>query len=402
MLKRGFRILLICALLCNCFYVPNVYAKTVGDLENELNQKEVEANETETNIKQTEQQIANTRSNINQSYKDIDRIQNEMIAATKEIESLNQQIKDKDAETKELVSVLQISEGNNEYLEYIAGSKTMTDFIYRISITEQLVDYNKTLIADMNQMIVNTEAKKVELNNKEAQLKQMQVTLANQLNSLGSKREDLEDYSQSISEEIKIAKEVLDIYIKAGCKSSDDISTCANKILPPDTKFWRPLANGYVTSEYGYRDLYGKGSYAFHYALDLSSTNKYASQVFASANGKVVKVLRSSTGGGNQVIIHHNIQANGKSTKYTTYYCHLASISVKAGDVVSKNTVIGIMGSTGNSTGPHLHFSIAYGYWYTDYSSYYTFTSKTVNPRLLINFPDGTRNTWVNRTTAYK
>jgi len=402
MIKRGFQILLVCAMLFNCLYIPTVNAKTVGDLEKELNQKQTEANETENNIKQTEQQISNTKSSINQSYKDIDRIQNEMIAAAKEIESLNNQIKAKDAETKELVSFLQISEGNNEYLEYIAGSQSMTDFIYRLSVTEQLVDYNKTLISQMDQMIIDTEAKKVELNNKETQLKQMQVTLANQLNSLGSKREDLEDYSQSISEEIKIAKEVLNLYIKAGCKSSDNISTCANKILPPDTKFWRPLANGYVTSEYGYRDLYGNGSYAFHYALDLSSSNKYNSAVYSAASGKVVKVLHSSSGGGNQVIIHHNIIANGKSTKYTTYYCHLASISVKAGDIVTKNTVIGIMGTTGNSTGPHLHFSIAYGYWYTDYSSYYTFTSKTVNPRLLINFPSGMRNTWTNRTTAYK
>jgi murein DD-endopeptidase MepM/ murein hydrolase activator NlpD len=400
-MKKLFSLFLSFVTLFSFLYIPNVSAKTVGDLERELNQKLEEADKNENDIKYTEEQINTTKKNINQSYVDIDKAQDEMLSKTKEIENLNLEIQDKNKEIKNLVSFIQLSQGNNEYLEYIAGAETMTDFIYRVSVTEQLVDYNDSLINQMNQKIKDNENKKIELAKQEEELRQKQAYLSSQLNILGAKRVDLEDYSQSLSDEIKTAQEVLNLYKKAGCQSNDDISVCSRKLLPPDTRFWRPLATGYVTSEYGYRGL--PGTTPFHYAVDLSASNKTNVSIYSVAAGKVVKVIpyTGKESGGNQVIVHHSIIVNGKTTKYTSYYCHLASIKVKAGDIVSKDTVIGIMGTTGNSTGPHLHLSIAYGYWYTDYTSYTTFTANTINPRLVINFPGGLHNTWVNRTTAY-
>jgi murein DD-endopeptidase MepM/ murein hydrolase activator NlpD len=67
-------------------------------------------------------------------------------------------------------------------------------------------------------------------------------------------------------------------------------------------------------------------------------------------NGKVISAGWNNQGYGNLVIVE-----NGS---YRTYYAHLSSIPVSAGDVVTAGTTIGLSGNTGNSTGPHLHYEI--------------------------------------------
>ena len=67
----------------------------------------------------------------------------------------------------------------------------------------------------------------------------------------------------------------------------------------------------------------------------------------------VIKSGYSTVGYGGRVIIDHNID-------YVTLYAHLSQAFVREGDVVRKGQVIGLSGSTGNSTGPHLHFEVRY------------------------------------------
>lgn len=93
----------------------------------------------------------------------------------------------------------------------------------------------------------------------------------------------------------------------------------------------------------------------FHSGIDMvNSTNR---DVFASAAGTVTEVKSDPGGYGNYVVIEHEL-ANS-STVFYSRYAHLASTNVSVGQTVNKDTKIGVMGSTGNSSGPHLHFEIA-------------------------------------------
>jgi LysM repeat protein len=89
-----------------------------------------------------------------------------------------------------------------------------------------------------------------------------------------------------------------------------------------------------------------------HLGIDIA--NRTGTPIRAADAGYVVQAGVDTWGYGNQVLIDHG---NG----YLTRYAHLHTIKVKAGDFVEKNQVIGTMGSTGRSTGPHLHFEIIYG-----------------------------------------
>ncbi|MGD8624280.1 MAG: M23 family metallopeptidase [Anaerolineae bacterium] len=88
-----------------------------------------------------------------------------------------------------------------------------------------------------------------------------------------------------------------------------------------------------------------------HLGIDIA--NRTGTPIRAADAGYVVLAGRDTWGYGNQVLINHG---NG----YLTRYAHLNTVRVKAGDKVDKNQVIGTMGNTGRSTGPHLHFEIIY------------------------------------------
>lgn len=370
-------------------------AKTLGQYEQELIQKQQQEAEKKEAIKRTDSEISSTKIKIQNTHTQINNARVEIEQKTKEIEELTQKILDKDAETKALMKYFQISTGESEMLEYVMGASSLTDFIYRVSIVEQLTKYNTDNINEMNKLIKENENKKIELAEKQSELEGLQVSLSKSLSFLASTKVNLYEELQTVSESIKNAQSVIAMYKKAGCKSGDDVNVCAKKLLPPDTSFWRPLTSSYISSEYGWRTSPISGRRELHPALDMPAAR--GTSMYPAAGGKVVKTVNCpSCSCGNQIIIHHNINGN----YYTSFYCHLSSINVSQGAVVSKDTVIGYVGSTGNSTGPHLHLAISTGLWYSQYYSYSDFVARTVNPRNIINFPAG-RTRWSNRTSRY-
>lgn len=123
------------------------------------------------------------------------------------------------------------------------------------------------------------------------------------------------------------------------------------------TSFSFPTSVKTINSGFGYRDLsIGGFDLSFHDGLDFGAA--FGDPVYASAAGTVTQSTHND-GGGNYVRIDHG---NG----YETYYGHLSSYIVGAGDTVSAGQVIGYVGSTGVwTTGPHLHFGIyASGTWH--------------------------------------
>jgi murein DD-endopeptidase MepM/ murein hydrolase activator NlpD len=372
-----------------------VSAKTVGDVKKELQNLETQAQDNENKIKYTETQINQAKKDIVQINIDMDNISAEIIAKNKEIENLNVEIQNKEAETKKLMEYIQLSNGQSFYLEYVVGAETLTDFIYRMSVTEQLSKYNSDLIIQMNNMIKANENRKIELNNKTIELNNKQKELGVNLKILASQKVKLDEFDRSIEDEIAIARENLQEYLNAGCKDSDDISVCVD--IPSDSGFTRPFVTGYVTSEFSLSRINPiTHSSEPHAAIDVSSSNK-SSKVYSVANGKVFATFYDYYGG-NTVVIHHKIRTSSGYKYYTSTYCHLAGISVKKGDIVYRSSQIGIMGNTGRyTTGAHTHLAISTGRRYIDYVAYDDYVAHSINPRIVISFPAGTYNAWNGR-----
>ena len=105
--------------------------------------------------------------------------------------------------------------------------------------------------------------------------------------------------------------------------------------------YWPTLKPYIITSPYGWR--WGE----LHEGLDISGTG-HGSPLFAANNGIVYRVFYDSIGGNQVMIAHEN--------NYYTWYAHMAATSVTPGQTVTRGQKVGTMGSTGYSTGTHLHF----------------------------------------------
>ncbi|HJX62274.1 MAG TPA: M23 family metallopeptidase [Dehalococcoidia bacterium] len=128
----------------------------------------------------------------------------------------------------------------------------------------------------------------------------------------------------------------------------------AGTIVPPDAVSF----TGFAWPVYGpISEYYGapRGAGTYHAGLDIDQTYNYGGPVAAAAPGQVVLASDGyGYGYGNYVVIRHD---NG----YETLYAHLSAIYVSQGQYVSQGEAIGAVGSTGYSTGPHLHFEVHVG-----------------------------------------
>lgn len=109
-----------------------------------------------------------------------------------------------------------------------------------------------------------------------------------------------------------------------------------------------PVKNARITSGFGYRTNPVSGKYGFHTGIDLAADE--GTPVAASFYGKIIET-GSSDVWGNYVLMEH-------SEDFQTYYCHLSEIYVKEDTIIRQGETIGLVGSTGWSTGPHLHFEV--------------------------------------------
>lgn len=117
----------------------------------------------------------------------------------------------------------------------------------------------------------------------------------------------------------------------------------ANRDIP----YGNPLGHmACISSPYGPRTLFGR---SFHHGIDFRAAT--GTPVYSPANGVVKLVFQYNPSCGNGLVIEHS---NG----YATKYCHFDSVLVKKGEVISAGCLIGKTGNTGQSTGPHLHYSV--------------------------------------------
>lgn len=378
----------------------NLEAKTLGEIKKEAENLEKKLEQNKTKTAQTKEEKANTEAKVNKIKSNIEQANRDIDSLSSDIEENDKAIKEKEKEIAELMSFVQITNGESSYLEFIFGSKTFEDLIYRMAIAEQLSKHNDELVDEYNAAIEENKVKTKELKNKQTELGEQQQQLELEVAKLGEEIEKLDEGRLDLSTELKSQQDVIALYKSFGCSDEDDISgSCGmNRLeqasggsggIASSSSFLRPITSGYVTSNYGWRFHPTLGYSRLHNGIDVSTSGS-AVPVYPTASGMVVNIVRKSSCGGNMVYIHHRI--NGKN--YTSVYMHLRNIYVSPGQSVTANTQIATMGGDpsieywdGCSTGQHLHFTLANGLYFKEYSSYDTFQSKTFDPRNKVNFP---------------
>lgn len=389
-------ILLILVIFCISF---NVEAKTLKDLKNELAAYEKEMSSANYKKQLTKNEINNINERVKTIRTTIDKDQEDIKKTEGEIVVLEEKAEDKEAQIKDIVAFMQITNSENAYMEYIFGAQSIEDLVLRSAVSEQMVAYNDDLIEDYNNTIIEYKAKNEQLKKQITNLNSEQDNLKGELVKLGDNLADANQEVASVQSQIDAQKKLINYYQNTlGCKEDQDINKCGN--IPFSGKMIRPLVSFSITSEYGYRYHPVTGQYKFHSGIDMAGGS---TDVYSVAPGTVAGISWKNSCGGTMLFIHHNI--NGKY--YTSTYMHLYQVKVKVGDYVDQNTKVAVTGGTKSltpwdtcTTGRHLHLSISQGLYLKEYTSWNTWTAKLVNPRSMVNFP--AMGVWVsNRTRVY-
>ena len=262
--------------------------------------------------------------------------------------------------------------------------------IYRMSIVEQLTEYNDKIMKELEALIEKNEQQKIELNKKKENLKNLKNELQSEKERIDADTANLKAGMPGLEEQIRSAKAQISSLKSMGCGQDESVSACVfrvqqssggNASLPSTNGFFRPISYGYMTQGYS--------GYGGHLGVDMSSNNK-SIEVYPIANGMVTAKYYDNAGA-LVIKIRHNV---GGSYIYSTY-AHLRAWYVNINQYVTENTVIGLMGSTGNSTGPHLHLEITTCDWKSigGGCTWAQYQRSTINPTRYVMLP----SRWNNR-----
>lgn len=401
MIKRLFSILLIVSIIFVSLSPISTNAITLGEYEAKLAKYKQDIANNNKAINKTESEIASAN-------KEIDNLKNEMIKLSNEIEQLNTEIddyneaiKNKLLQSKQIIEYMQLSSGENAYLEYMFNAESTTELIYRAAVVKELVDYNNRAVAEMKQLINDNETRQEEIDKRKIQIDKKEEELTKKIGDLGEKKEALAAAGVSVQQEIKNYEELVNSYKKLGCKSSDVIGVdCA--VSGEAGIFRRPTKTGYVTQEAYYTKSYT------HRGLDIGSYNKTREKIYPVANGTIIAKYKDYYGALVIAIEHYSAI---KKTWYTSIYAHLDSYApnLYVGKSVTSDQYIGYMGNTGYSFGVHLHFELIpcrmYNWSDSNCSSWNKYANYAQSilkngykgPRSLIVFPKGLYNSWSTR-----
>ncbi|MCL1793224.1 MAG: peptidoglycan DD-metalloendopeptidase family protein [Oscillospiraceae bacterium] len=249
-------------------------------------------------------------------------------------------------------------EGDVNYLELLLHSEDFTDFLSRIEIISNISEYNKNVIDNLVQSRADMESQKEFNEEMITQQNEYIQTLAEKSKEVAAMRDEAErtikkladDIAKSQAAQDKFDQESADLLaeINRASKELTALQQSERKYVGGNFKY--PVTPKYanpVSSGFGTRISPITGRSEFHNGIDIPAN--YGSPIWA-ANDGIVIIATYSGAYGNYVVIDHG---GGKST----LYAHASSLNVKVGARVSKGDVIAYVGSTGWSTGNHLHFS---------------------------------------------
>lgn len=393
---------------------PSAYANSLTDLKEEKKQVETKKNQLNSSIsgkenainanKEKQQklldqiqalnaEIDKTNSDIKNILAEINATNDEIKALEGTIEELLRKIEERDLLLQDRARAIQAG-GSVSYLDVLLGSNSFVDFIDRFSAVNSLLEADRQIIRDQKQDKQTLEEQKQVLEGKRQKLEEQKAKLEGLKASLdGQKKEKntLVDQLEKEQEKLKSEKVLLEKEYSEALEISAELqqkiiseqnrlaeiarqqeakrkaaaaavaaagnsgsSSGSTVNAPASEGTWIKPTNGRLTSPYGWRNL-GAGP-EFHYGVDLA--NKTGTPIWAAADG-VVSYAAPLSSYGNVVILTHSIDGQ----IYTTVYAHLSAFNVSVGDVVNQGQQIAAMGSTGRSTGPHLHFEIHIGSW---------------------------------------
>jgi len=305
-----------------------------------------------------------------------------------ELEKAEKKLAELQKKNKERIRAME-ENGSLSYWSVLFEANSFSDFLDRLNMVQEIAKSDSRRLQEMNDAAqevaeaktalegekASLEASRKELQNTELAL-QIKRTIADELLAnliaRGDEYKELLEKGEEDQAELleQIAQKEKDYdnakyqeWLATSVPATTSPSYDGPQLPESDTDFMIPTNYLWLSSPFGYRWHPTQGIWKMHYGVDLAAYQ--GTPVYASRGG-VVTTATYGWSGGYYVTINHG-------DGYSSTYLHMTHFIVEAGDFVAQGQVIGYVGSTGDSSGPHLHFGILYNGQY-------------VNPADLIKF----------------
>ena len=375
-----------CLLLSVSVY-PATAATSMSSLQNKLDklsQSIVQHKKELSNAKKKEQaakaleselkeKVTGVQSQISVLKGQIAEVQNSIGLKEQEIAVKEQQITEKEAEIADqwgdfkqhMAAMQELRDGGsvamlsavNDLYELLTFNEVMQD----ISIKDtEILDNMKNAKEALESDKLTLESQRSELQSKKADLDAQNSQMRakqNELNSSVAAAQMSAAEAQQAQKDAQAAIESDEMNYEAVKKQIQKMiaAAAASKPTLSFTGFICPLKSySRISSEYGWRKNPVTGVNKLHAGTDFAAPG--GTPIYAAASGYVQVAGWSSGGYGNYVIIYHGKMSDGN--QYSTLYGHMRSVATSAGKYVQQGEIIGYVGSTGNSTGNHLHLEV--------------------------------------------
>ncbi len=367
--KKAMAILILSAFSVTCAAPMTSFgANSIGDLQRQQN----ELKEQQKDIKGQITAKSNEKKSLTQQLKEIDA---EMNTVQQTINGLNTEIeetegkisftemeiqnKQRDYEGRLAIFNRRLKEmyqyGDVSFLEVLLQSNSITDFLTRFEYLKYIANNDQKLLDEVTELKNSLETEKKNLDNMKVSLetkKRNQVARTKELETATAQKQAVVDQINAdqnalfdILEDLEAESKKLNSEIQAlqAQQAAKNGNTKA-----PGAYLWPCPSSHTITSSYGYRTHPISGVKKLHTGMDIGAS--YGANVVAAAGGTVI-MSKYYGGYGNCIIIDHG-------GGVATLYGHMSSLVAKNGQKVAAGETIGKVGSTGNSTGNHLHFEV--------------------------------------------
>ena len=324
------------------------FAATENSLRNDLN----DVNEQKEDISS---QMAQVEKDIKELQAKVDSLSYQINKATSDISATEEKIKKKEDEmqTREnnLNARLKVmyKNGSLGFVDVLLGSGSISEFVSNLEIIQRIYKNDMDVLATL-------EKEHKELEQIKSDLKKKKASLATQQSELTTEKAQLDEKKSALK------KEEEELQAEA-----DRLSAEIRKMINTNTTYvggtftWPCPASSYISGSYGNRLHPILKSWIFHTGTDIGCAS--GKDIVAAASGTVI-MAQWYGGYGNCVMIDHG-------GGIVTLYGHASSLCVSQGQSVTRGQVIAKVGSTGRSTGPHLHFEVRKNGDYVDPMSYF-------------------------------
>ena len=252
-------------------------------------------------------------------------------------------------------------QGTVSYWSVLFKADSFTDLLSRLDFVNEIMDYDQRVIQDLQDLQQEITEKKESLEDSRSESEAAKAKLVSEKSTLDKQRADAvalvneinaneAEYQSTLdaidAEEEAIQARIVELSRQLAAQQAASGQTTSNAAL--GGYIW-PVSSRRITSPFGNRNTGIAGASTNHKGVDIGGVY-YSSEVHAAKSGTVI-VSQYSSSYGNYVVVSHG-------SGNTTLYAHMSSRSVSVGQWVDQGDVLGITGSTGISSGPHLHFEI--------------------------------------------